>query len=80
MDGNGYPDGLKGEQIPEEARIIAVADSFDAMTSNRTYRKALSLAEAADELEQGKNTQFDPAVVDALLSTDLESFRVRHNF
>ena len=72
MDGKGYPDGLKSEMIPEEARIIAVADSFDAMTSNRSYRKALSIKAAVDELVKGKNTQFDPAAVEAFLSIDSE--------
>lgn len=67
VDGRGYPDGLKGEQIPEEARIIAVADAFDAMTSNRHYRGSLSLETALGELEKGKGTQFDAAVVDGLM-------------
>lgn len=65
MDGTGYPDGLRGEEIPEEARIIAVADAFDAMTSDRQYRKATSFQQALDELEQYKGTQLDAQVVDA---------------
>lgn len=65
FDGNGYPDRLKGERIPEEARIIAVADTFDAMTSTRQYRKALTLQHACEELERCKNTQLDSRVVDA---------------
>lgn len=65
FDGSGYPDGLKGERIPEEARIIAVADTFDAMTSNRQYRKALTLQHASEELARCKNTQLDSRVVDA---------------
>jgi len=67
MDGRGYPDGLSAEEIPEAARIIAVADSFDAMTSNRSYRSALPLEKAVEQLELGKGTQFDGAVVDAFL-------------
>ena len=65
FDGSGYPDHLKGELIPEEARIIAVADTFDAMTSNRQYRKALTLQHARQELERCKDTQLDGRVVDA---------------
>ncbi len=65
LDGTGYPEGLCGEAIPEEARIIAVADTFDAMTSDRLYRKATSFQQALDELEQIKGTQLDAQVVDA---------------
>lgn len=64
FDGHGYPDGLIGEQIPEEARIIAVADTFDAMTSDRQYRKALPLRRALDESERCKGTQLDACFVD----------------
>jgi diguanylate cyclase (GGDEF)-like protein len=64
-DGDGYPDRLRGEQIPLGARIIFVADAFDAMTSERVYRKPLSERDAVSELERCAGTQFDPAVVDA---------------
>lgn len=67
IDGRGYPDRLKGDEIPEESKIIAVADSFDAMTSHRHYRSNLSLQAAVEELEKGKGTQFAPHVVDAFL-------------
>jgi putative nucleotidyltransferase with HDIG domain len=63
-DGTGYPDGLKGERIPLGSRIIAVADAFDAMTSDRVYRAALSVDEAIAELRKGRGTQFDPQIVD----------------
>jgi putative nucleotidyltransferase with HDIG domain len=63
-DGTGYPDGLKGERIPLGARIIAVADAFDAMTSDRVYRAALSVDVAIAELRKGRGTQFDPQIVD----------------
>jgi len=66
-DGKGYPDGLAGEDIPLGARIIAVADSYDAMTSDRPYRKALPHEVALIELRRGAGTQFDPRVVDAFL-------------
>ncbi len=66
-DGSGYPDGLKGVEIPLQARIIAVADAFDAMTSDRAYRKALPREVAVRELQKGVGLQFDPEVVKAFL-------------
>lgn len=66
-NGTGYPDGKSGEEICLGARIIAVADSFDAMMSNRTYRKGLGFDKAMDELIQSKGTQFDPNIVDAFM-------------
>ncbi len=66
-DGTGYPSGLKGENIPECARIIAVADSYDAMTSNRSYRYALPQKIVRDEMEKGKGSQFDPKIADIML-------------
>lgn len=68
FDGNGYPSKLKGQEIPYLARILCVADSFDAMTSNRPYKVRMSHDEAIIELERCKGTQFDPAVVDAFIS------------
>ena len=64
-DGTGYPDGLRGEEIPLGARVIAVADSFDAMTSDRAYRRAMSEAAALAELRRQSERQFDPQVVAA---------------
>ena len=64
-DGNGYPDGLAGSEIPLGAQVIAVADSVDAMTSDRSYRSALTLAETLAELERGKGTHWSPMVVAA---------------
>ena len=66
-DGNGYPKGLKGNDISVEARIIALADSYDAMTSERSYRKALSNEEAIKEIERCSGTQFDPEIVKVFL-------------
>ena len=66
-DGKGYPDGLSGINIPEEARIIAVADAYDAMTSQRSYRQILSQSVVRSELEKGKGTQFDPEFADIML-------------
>ena len=66
-DGKGYPKGLKGEEIPLYARIIGVADAFDAMTANRVYRKQMDFGYVLNELEKGRGTQFDPQFVDVLL-------------
>ncbi|MFJ9578460.1 HD-GYP domain-containing protein [Streptomyces sp. NPDC101191] len=66
MDGSGYPYGLKGRQIPEYARVVAVADAFDAMTSTRSYSRARPVGTALAELERCAGTQFDPRMVDAL--------------
>jgi diguanylate cyclase (GGDEF)-like protein/putative nucleotidyltransferase with HDIG domain len=66
-DGGGYPEGLKGEEIPLEARILAIADSFEAMTSARPYRPALSLGEVVRELRQGVGGQFDPKLVEVFI-------------
>lgn len=67
-DGRGYPDGLKGEDIPICARILSVADAFEAMRSDRPYRKALPLEEARQELIRNAGTQFDPKVVEVFLA------------
>ncbi len=69
IDGKGYPDGLKGEEIPLCARILHVADSFDSMTSDRPYRKAPGKEYAISELKKYSGTQFDPKVVEAFLRT-----------
>jgi HD-GYP domain-containing protein (c-di-GMP phosphodiesterase class II) len=66
-DGGGYPCGLRGMSIPVEARLLAVADAFDAMTSLRPYRVARSRGEAFAELESNSGSQFDPAMVEAFL-------------
>ncbi len=65
FDGGGYPRGLQGEEIPLAARIFAIADSFDAMTSDRPYRSALSTDEAVAEIRAASGTQFDPRCVEA---------------
>ncbi|MFQ5780644.1 MAG: HD-GYP domain-containing protein, partial [Nitrospiria bacterium] len=67
-DGTGYPEGLAGEEIPVGARIIAVLDTFDAMTSNRPYRKALPIEAVFSELRRCRGTQFDPNIVDAFIA------------
>ncbi len=66
-DGKGYPNGLKGDDIPEVARIIAVADAYDAMASNRSYRKALPQDVVREEIVKGKGSQFDPKVAEHML-------------
>jgi PAS domain S-box-containing protein len=67
LDGSGYPDGLKGERIPLWARILAVADAFDSMTSDRPYRKAFDKEKAVGELKRCSATQFDPEIVKAFI-------------
>ncbi len=69
FDGDGYPDGLAGEAIPLGARIIAVADAYDAMTSDRPYRKSLGFDIACDRLNSGSGSQWDPRVIDAFLES-----------
>lgn len=84
-DGNGYPGKLKGEEIPYLARIAAIADSFDAMTSRRTYRDSLSLDIVKSEFEKCKGTQFDPKYTDAFLDIlnneyfKIEEIREKYN-
>ena len=68
-DGRGYPEGLKGEAIPLEGRITAVADVFDALTSNRPYKKAMDREKATGILREGRGSHFDPAVIDAFDAT-----------
>jgi len=68
IDGKGYPMGLAGDEIPEFARVLAVADAFDAMTSNRSYRGARSVPEGVTELRKWAGAQFDPAFVDAFVT------------
>ena len=66
-DGRGYPEGLKGEEIPLYGRIIGVADAFDAMTANRVYRRQMDFGYVLNEMRNGRGTQFDPQIVDILL-------------
>ena len=73
FDGEGYPDGLAGEEIPLAARIFSVADALDAMTTDRPYRPGFTPDRAREEIRAGAGTQFDPAVVEQLdaLSDDV---------
>jgi HD-GYP domain-containing protein (c-di-GMP phosphodiesterase class II) len=72
-DGHGYPSGKAGEAIPIEARVLAVADAFDAMTSDRPYRRALTRAQALTEVERCAGTQFDPEVARVFLELFAEA-------
>lgn len=72
-DGKGYPENLKGDDIPYNARILTVVDSFDAMTSERPYNKRKSYGEAIEELKRCSGTQFDPKIVEAFIEGIKES-------
>ncbi len=77
FDGSGYPQGLKGDEIPIEGRITAVADVFDALLTDRSYRSALSMDDAVAVMRDGTGTQFDPDIVDALLNNLEVAFTIR---
>lgn len=77
-DGRGYPAGLRGEEIPLDARILAIADAFDAMTSSRAYRESLSFQDAYKNLYLGQGTQFDPNMIDKLQAVQI-SWRTTYN-
>jgi len=77
FDGSGYPHGLAGEEIPLEGRITAVADVFDALLSDRSYRTAMSVDEAVGVMKAGIGSQFDPEIIDALLGHLDEALAVR---
>jgi HD-GYP domain-containing protein (c-di-GMP phosphodiesterase class II) len=68
LDGSGFPDSLRGDQIPVEARIVAVVDAFDAMTTDRAYRRPRTPADAVQELRRCAGAHFDGAVVEAFLA------------
>jgi putative two-component system response regulator len=77
FDGSGYPHGLRGEEIPIEGRIVAVADAFDALLSDRHHRPAFTVEEATQLIVRRRGTQFDPEVVDALLDNIDEALALR---
>lgn len=79
-DGSGYPQGLKGEEIPVESRITAIADVFDALTSKRPYKKAFPLEKAYEIIKDENGRHFDPQVVDAFLSIEDEVLQIMHKF
>ncbi|MCK4600958.1 MAG: HD domain-containing protein, partial [Phycisphaerae bacterium] len=74
LDGGGYPQGLSGEEVPMEGRIIGLADCFDAMSSDRCYRDALPLSVVVEEIRTHAGTQFDVDLVKKFLAIDLETF------
>ncbi|QGP93893.1 Diguanylate cyclase, GGDEF domain [Neomoorella glycerini] len=79
-DGSGYPDGLKGEEIPLPARIVRLADSFDAMTTDRPYKKALTFSQASQELQRYAGSHYDPLLVDLFLEAVKEAYEKRQNY
>ena len=78
-DGTGYPDGLKGEEIPLASRIVAIADTYDAMTSTRSYRNALCHEVAMQEIAKCKGTQFDPSLADIFINMSDEIKQAKEN-
>jgi putative two-component system response regulator len=74
-DGSGYPKGLKGEEIPLQGRMMAIVDVYDALTSDRPYKKAFTHEEAVKIITEGKGTHFDPSLVDVFLGIN-EKFQV----
>lgn len=79
-DGSGYPDGLKGEEIPLPARIVRLADSFDAMTTDRPYKKALTFLQASQELQKYAGKHYDPLLVDLFLEAVKEAYEKRYTY
>jgi putative two-component system response regulator len=79
-DGSGYPKGLKGTQIPQLGRIVAVADVFDALTSERPYKRAWALDDARRFLEEGRGKHFDPLCVEAFLAGWEDVLEIRQRF
>jgi putative two-component system response regulator len=77
FDGSGYPQGLEGDEIPIEGRITAVADVFDALLTDRSYRSALSTNDAVAVMSDGRGTQFDPEIIDVLLDHLDEALAIR---
>jgi putative nucleotidyltransferase with HDIG domain len=73
FDGSGYPDGLGGETIPLEARIISIADAFDAMTSRRPHRGGMAIRDVITELEENKGKKFDPRILEIFLNERIYS-------
>lgn len=80
FDGSGYPRGLKGEEIPIEGRIVSVADAFDALSTRRSYKEKFSLDETLKILDDGRNTHFDPAVLDAFYANLEAILKVQMSF
>ncbi len=79
-DGTGYPCGLRGEEIPMEGRIVAIADVFDALTSKRPYKEPFPLERALDIIQESKGGHFDPQVVDAFFAANSEITRIKHMY
>ena len=77
FDGSGYPHGLVGDHIPLPARIVAIADVFDALTSTRPYKEAWDVEAAFEYIERQRGTHFDPRLVDAFVETREETLRIR---
>jgi putative two-component system response regulator len=79
-DGKGYPRGIKGEEIPLSARLAAIADVYDALVSSRVYKDAIPYSEAVNIMIEGKGTQFDPILIDALVEIQDKFRKIAHQY
>ena len=80
FDGSGYPHGIAGATIPREGRMAAIADVFDALTSDRVYKKAVPIGKAVEIMKEGRGTQFDPELLDVFLDSLDEALGIREEF
>ena len=80
IDGTGYPNGLSGDEIPFEGRVAAIADVFDALTTNRVYRKAYTLGETLKIMKDGRGTHFDPELLDVMFDSLDVVLKIKETF
>jgi putative two-component system response regulator len=80
FDGSGYPNGIEGPTIPREGRIAAIADVFDALTTDKVFRKAYPIGKAVEMMQEGRGTQFDPDLLDAFLDSLDEALGIREEY
>ena len=79
-DGSGYPNGLRGDEVPIEGRVVAIADVFDALTSQRPYKSPFTLERTTEIIREGKGKHFDPDVVDAFFAVEQEILDIKEDY